>query len=84
MRKEGYEVAQSSKLLKFRAQGQERFTRSKTLGADYSLEALRDRVGKAKQPQRKKKIRLEKDTRINLLMDIQSRLQDVAPAWSAG
>lgn len=70
---------QSSKLLKFRAQGQERFTRSKTLGADYSLEALRDRVGKAKQPRRKKKIRLEKDTRINLLMDIQARLQGRGP-----
>ena len=79
MRREGYEVVQSSKLLKFRAQGQERFTRSKTLGADYSLEALRDRVGKAKQPRHKKKIRLEKDTRINLLMDIQARLQGHGP-----
>ena len=63
---------QSSKLLKFRAQGQERFTRSKTLGADYNLETLRDCVGKAKQPRRKKKIRLEKNTRINLFMDIQA------------
>ncbi len=79
MRKEGYEVAQSNKLLKFRAQGQERFTRSKTLGADYTLEALRDRIGKTKQPRRKKKIRLEKDTRINLLMDIQARLQGRGP-----
>lgn len=79
MWQEGYEVVQSSKLLKFRAQGQERFTRSKTLGADYSLETLRDRVGKAKQPRRKKKIRLEKDTRINLLMNIQARLQGRGP-----
>ena len=79
MRREGYEVVQSSKLLKFRAQGQERFTRSKTLGADYSLEALRDRVGKAKQTRRKKKIQMEKDTRINLLMDIQARLQGRGP-----
>ena len=63
---------QSSKLLKFRAQGQERFTRSKTLGADYNLETLRDCVGKEKQPRRKKKIRLEKNTRINLFMDIQA------------
>ena len=80
IRKEGYEVVQSSKLLKFHAQGQERFTRSKTLGADYTLEALHDRVGKTKQPQRKKKIRLEKDTRINLLMDIQARLQGRGPS----
>ena len=36
-------------------------------------------MGRAKQPQRKKKIRLEKDTRINLLMDIQARLQGRGP-----
>ena len=36
-------------------------------------------MGKAKQPRRKKKIRLEKDTRINLLMDIQARLQGRGP-----
>ena len=81
MRKEGYEVVQSksSKLLKFRAQGQERFTRSKTLGADYTLEALCNRVGKMKQPQYKKNIRLEKDNCINLLIDIQTRLQGRGP-----
>lgn len=79
MRQEGYEVVQSNKLLKFRAQGQERFTRSKTLGSDYTLEALRNRVGKTKHPRHKKKIRLEKDTRINLLMDIQARLQGCGP-----
>ena len=81
MRKEGYEVVQSksSKLLKFRAQGQERFTRSKTLGADYPLEALCNRVGKMKQPLCEKNIRLQKDTRINLLIDIQTRLQGRGP-----
>lgn len=79
MRQEGYEVVQSKKLLKFRAQGQERFTRSKTLGADYTLEALQERIGKTKLPRRKKKINLEKDARVNLLMDIQARLQGRGP-----
>ena len=79
MRKEGYEVVQSKKILKFRAQGQERFTRSRTLGTDYSLEALQGRIGKQELPRRKKKIHLEKDTRVNLLMDIQARLQGRGP-----
>ena len=79
MRQEGYEVVQSKKRLKFRAQGQERFTQSKTLGADYTLEALQDRIGKTKLPRRKKKINLEKDARVNLLMDIQVRLQGRGP-----
>lgn len=79
MRREGYEVVQSKKILKFRAQGQERFTRSRTLGADYSLEALQERIGKSQLPRRKKKIKLEKNARVNLLMDIQARLQGRGP-----
>lgn len=79
MRQEGYEVVQSKMILKFRAQGQERFTRSRTLGADYTLEALQERIGKTQLPRRKKKVNLEKDTRINLLMDIQARLQGRGP-----
>lgn len=51
MRQEGYEVVQSKKILKFRAQGQERFTRSRTLGADYTLEALQERIGKTQLEQ---------------------------------
>ena len=48
MRREGYEVRQDGKYLKFRAvgAGQERYTRAKTLGADYTEEALRERVGR--------------------------------------
>lgn len=79
MRQEGYEVVQSKKILKFRAQGQERFTRSRILGADYTLEVLQERIGKTQLPRRKKKVNLQKDTRINLLMDIQARLQGRGP-----
>ena len=79
MRQEGYEVVQSKKILKFRAQGQERFTRSKTLGTDYTLEALQERIGKTQLPKRKK-IHLQKDGKVNLLMDIQTRLQGRGPS----
>ena len=79
MRQEGYEVVQSKKILKFRAQGQERFTRSKTLGTDYTLEALQERIGKTQLPKRKK-IHLQKDGKVNLLMDIQARLQGRGPS----
>ena len=79
MRNEGYEIVQTKKLLKFRAQGQERFTRSKTLGEDYSLEALMGRIGKREMSPRKKKVYLKKDNRINLILDIQERLQGRGP-----
>ena len=42
MRAEGYEIKEG-KMLSFRAPGQERFTRSNRLGADYTKEALRER-----------------------------------------
>ena len=42
MRAEGYEIKEG-KFLSFRAPGQERFTRSNRLGADYTKEALRER-----------------------------------------
>ena len=67
MRSEGYEVSTHG-LLKFRAAGQERFTRSRTLGAEYSEESLREKIydkTKVPVPDRKK---------VNLLIDIQSKL----------
>ena len=65
----GYEIKQG-KYVSCRAPGQERFTRLKTLGADYTEEALRERISrtrthtvKAPKPQR---------SGINLLIDIQN------------
>ena len=66
----GYEI-KPGKYVSCRAPGQERFTRLKTLGADYTEEALRERISgtrtrtvKApKQPQR---------SGINLLIDIKN------------
>lgn len=67
MRSEGYEVSAHG-LLKFRAAGQERFTRSRTLGAEYSEESLREKVyGKIKVP-------VPDRRKVNLLIDIQSKL----------
>ena len=42
MRAEGYGVKEG-KMLSFRAPGWDRFTRSNKLGADYTMEALRER-----------------------------------------
>ena len=68
----GYEI-KPGKYVSCRAPGQERFTRLKTLGADYTEEALRERINgtrtrtvKAPKPQR---------SGINLLIDIQNCLK---------
>ena len=67
MRSEGYEVSAHG-LLKFRAAGQERFTRSRTLGAEYSEESLREKIyGKTKVP-------VPDRRKVNLFIDIQSKL----------
>ena len=65
----GYEI-KPGKYVSCRAPGQERFTRLKTLGADYTEEALRERISgtrtrtvKAPKPQR---------SGINLLIDIKN------------
>ena len=65
----GYEI-KPGKYISCRAPGQERFTRLKTLGADYTEEALREHISgtrtravKAPKPQR---------NGINLLIDIQN------------
>ena len=65
----GYEI-KPGKYISCRAPGQERFTRLKTLGADYTEEALRERISgtrtrtvKAPKPQR---------SGITLLIDIQN------------
>lgn len=83
MRREGYEVRQDGKYLKFRAAGagQERYTRAKTLGADYTEEALRARVGKPPLCTKCRAARPADPAKINLIMDIQSRLRGRGPAY---
>ena len=83
MRREGYEIQTTRKALSFRlaSEGQERFTRAKTLGADYTPEAIKERMGQPVKRPRRRAAPLQKNGRVNLLLDIQSRLQGRGPGY---
>jgi hypothetical protein len=65
----GYEI-KPGKYISCRAPGQERFTRLKTLGADYTEEAIRERI--AGRRSRAAKAPKQERGGINLLIDIQN------------
>ena len=69
LQREGYEIKRG-KYISCRASDQERFTRLKTLGVDYTEEALSARIAGGSRPSRKPK---QRDDRIRLLIDIQSK-----------
>ena len=69
LQEEGYEIRRG-KYISCRASNQERFTRLKTLGIDYTEEAITSRIAGASRPSRKPK---QRDDRIRLLMGIQSK-----------
>ena len=69
LQREGYEIKRG-KYISCRASDQERFTRLKTLGVDYTEEAIRSRITGGSRPSRKPK---QRDDRIRLLIDIQSK-----------
>ena len=69
LQKEGYEIKRG-KYISCRASAQERFTRLKTLGIDYAEEAISSRIAGGSRPSRKPK---QRDDKIKLLMDIQSK-----------
>ncbi len=77
MRAEGYEI-KVRKNLSFRAVGQERFTRSKTIGADYTLEALKERV--ARNGRHVEKSILSAPSahvrKVNRLVDVEAKRRD--------
>ena len=76
MRAEGYEI-KVGKNLSFRATGQERFTRSKTIGADYTLEALKERIdAKSKQPVKKTGRSTVNGQKVYKLVDIKAKRQE--------
>ena len=74
MRAEGYEI-EEGKYLSFRAPGQERFTRSNRLGADYTKEALRERstIRRGSSSVAKSPV-LSNGRKVNMLIDIQAKL----------
>lgn len=71
LQRDGYEIKRG-KYISCRASGQERFTRMKTLGADYTEEAVATRIAGRPRPSRQPK---QNDKRISLLIDIQNNIK---------
>ena len=71
LQREGYEIKRG-KYVSCRAPGQERFTRMKTLGVDYTEETIASRIAGGSRPSRRPK---QRNGRINLLIDIQNNLK---------
>ena len=71
LQREGYELKRG-KYISARAPGQERFTRLKTLGADYAEEALTARIAGRPGPSRQPK---QRTGRPSLLIDIQNNIK---------
>lgn len=69
MQREKYEI-KSGKYISFRAEGQERFTRSKTLGADYTEEQIRNRIAGGKR------VEIESSQRVSLIIDIENAMKE--------
>ena len=67
----GYEIKRG-KYVSCRAPGQERFTRLKTLGADYTEEAIRKRIAGIKNHTGKK---LTQENGISLLIDMENNIK---------
>ena len=67
----GYEIKQG-KYISFRAAGQERFTRAKTLGAAYTEEAIKERI---KGVYAAKAKTLREDKKIRLVVDIENSIK---------
>ena len=71
MQEAGYEI-KTGKYISFCAEGQERFTRSKTIGENYTEERIKERIA-GRTPRRNRKQTAPKD--ISLIGDIQERIR---------
>ena len=71
MKEAGYEI-KTGKYISFRAEGQERFTRSKTIGENYTEERIKERIA-GRTPRRSRKQTAPKG--ISLIGDIQERIR---------
>ena len=71
LQREGYEIKRG-KYISAKAPDQERFTRLKTLGVDYTEEALADRIAGGSRPSRQPK---QQNGKISLLIDIQNNIK---------
>ena len=71
MQEAGYEI-KTGKYISFRAEGQERFTRSKTIGENYTEERIKERIA-GRTPRRNRKQTTPNG--ISLIGDIQERIR---------
>lgn len=71
MQEAGYEI-KTGKYISFRAEGQERFTRSKTIGENYTEERIKERIA-GRIPRRSQRQTTPKG--ISLIGDIQERIR---------
>lgn len=71
MQEAGYEI-KTGKYISFRAKGQERFTRSKTIGENYTEERIKERIA-GRTPRRNRRQTVPKG--ISLIGDIQERIR---------
>ena len=71
MQEAGYEI-KTGKYISFRAEGQERFTRSKTIGENYTEERIKERIA-GRTPRRSQRQTTQKG--ISLIGDIQERIR---------
>ena len=83
MRREGYEIQTTRKALSFRlaSEGQERFTRAKNAGGRLHAGGHKRAHWTACKRPRRRAAPLQKNGRVNLLLDIQSRLQGRGPGY---
>ena len=71
MQEAGYEI-KAGKYISFRAEAQERFTRSKTIGENYTEERIKERIA-GRTPRRNRRQTVPKG--ISLIGDIQERIR---------
>ena len=71
MQEAGYEI-KTGKYISFRAEGQDRFTRSKTIGENYTKERIKERIA-GRTPRRSQRQTTPKG--ISLIGDIQERIR---------
>ena len=71
MQREGYEI-KCGKYISARAPDQERFTRLKTLGADYTEKAVASRIAGGPRPSRQPR---QRNGKVSLLIDIQNNIK---------
>ena len=71
LQREGYEIKRG-KYISTRAPDQERFTRLKTLGTDYTEEAVATRIAGGPRPSRQPK---QRSGKVSLLIDLQNNIK---------